>query len=181
MTHDAQRRFTEVVVPQTDRAFRLALWLTGSRPDAEDVVQDAALRAFQAIGEFRGSNGRAWFLTIVRRTALTWMARNRPKTVVTVEDLETVEALHPGREPAFGADVPPTPEAILLSAQQGCRVMDALNALPLPFREVLVMRELEDLSYREIADILEIPVGTVMSRLSRARTILARTLAAELR
>ena len=177
--HEAQRRFAEVVMPQADQAFRLALWLTHSRHDAEDVVQDAALRAFQAIGDFGGSSPRAWFLTIVRRTAYGWIAKNRPKDLVHVDSLEEVERLHPGAEPAFGADVPATPEGVLLAKQRGSRVTDAVNALPVRFREVIVMREMEDLSYREIADILDLPIGTVMSRLARARATLVQLLAEE--
>ncbi len=179
MTHEAQRRFAEVVVPQTDQAFRLAVWLTRSRHDAEDVVQDAALRAFQAIDDFAGSSPRAWFLAIVRRTAFTWIAKNRPKDLVLSDDLEGAERSYPGAEPAFGAEVPATPEAALLANQQGRRVTEAVNALPVRFREVLVMREMEELSYREIADILDVPIGTVMSRLARARAILVRLLAEE--
>lgn len=181
MPEEAQRRFAEVVMPQADHAFRLAHWLTHSRHDAEDVVQDAALRAFRAIGDFNGVSPRAWFLTIVRRTAFTWIAKNRPKDLVLTDDLEEAERAHPGAGPAFGAEPPATPEAALLANQQGNRVTAAVQALPVQFREALVLREMENLSYREIADILDIPIGTVMSRLARARTILMTTLAEERR
>ena len=179
MTRDeAQRRFAEVVLPQADQAFRLARWLTHNRDDAEDVVQDAALRAFQAIGTFAGGNPRAWFLTVVRRTAFTWMAKNRPKDLVLSDDIEAAER---GEGGAFGAEPPPSPETILLARQHGDRVAAAIGALPVRFREAIVLRELEDLSYREIAEILDLPIGTVMSRLARARTMLMTSLAEERR
>ncbi len=177
----ARRRFAEVVLPQTDHAFRLAQWLTHSRHDAEDVVQDAALRAFQAIDEFRGPSARAWFLTIVRRTAFTWIAKNRPKDLVFTEDLETAERLHPGAAPAFGAEPPATPEMALLSHQQSDRVTAAVQTLSVQFREAIVLREMEQMSYREIAEVLDIPIGTVMSRLARARAMLMEVLAEDKR
>ena len=178
---DAQRRFAEIVMPQADQAFRLALWLTRSRHDAEDVVQDAALRAFQAIGDFGGSSPRAWFLTIVRRTAFTWIVKNRPKDLITADNLDALEEPHAGSELAFGAELPATPEGALLASERDVRVKDAVNALPVRYREIVVMREMEELSYREIADVLEIPIGTVMSRLARARAILIQVLAEERR
>ncbi len=178
---EAQRRFAEVVMPQADHAFRLAQWLTHSRHDAEDVVQDASLRAFRSIGDFNGSSPRAWFLTIVRRTAFTWIAKNRPKDLVLSDDLEGVERANPGAEPAFGVERPGSPEGALLASQQGERVAAAVKALPLSFREALVLREMESLSYREIAEILDLPLGTVMSRLARARAILVEVLAEERR
>lgn len=177
--HEAQRRFAEVVMPLADHAFRLAQWLTHSRCDAEDVVQDASMRAFRAIGDFNGSNPRAWFLTIVRRTALTWIAKNRPKDLVVSDDLEGAERGNPGAEPAFGAESSPDPERVLLRKQQGERVAAAVEALPTRLREALVLREMEGLSYREIAEVLEMPIGTVMSRLARARAILVGALAEE--
>lgn len=176
---EAQRRFAEVVMPQADHAVRLARLLTRSRHDAEDVVQDASLRAFRAIGQFNGSSPRAWFLAIVRRTAFTWMAKNRPKELVPSEDLDDREGASPEAQSAFGAEPSADPEKALLGRQQGERVAAAVNALPLRFREALVLRELEGLSYREIAEILEVPIGTVMSRLARARAILVGALAGE--
>ncbi len=182
MTQDgAGRRFAEVVLPQADHAFRLARWLTRSPHDAEDIVQDAALRAFQAIDEFHGTNARAWFLTIVRRTAFTWLAKNRPKDLVLTEDLEQAERAHPDAEPAFGAERSATPEQSLLRSQRSDRVAAAVQALPVRFREAIVLRELETMSYREIAEILDVPVGTVMSRLARARALLQERLAEERR
>ncbi|MEJ0096484.1 MAG: sigma-70 family RNA polymerase sigma factor [Methylocella sp.] len=151
---EAQRRFAEVVMPQADHAFRLARWLTHSVHDAEDIVQDASLRAFRAIGDFNGVSARAWFLTIVRRTAFTWIAKNRPKELALPDDLERGDS---DAEPAFGARPLPTPEEALLGRQQTNRVATAVNALPLQFREALVLREMENLSYREIAEILEVP------------------------
>lgn len=168
-------------MPQADHAFRLAVWLTHSRTDAEDVVQDAALRAFQAIADCSGSNPRAWFLSIVRRTAFTWLAKNRPKDLVSTDGLEEVERLHPDAELAFGAQVPHNPEAALLASQRGDRVTRAVDGLPIHYREVVVMREMEEFSYREIADILEVPIGTVMSRLARARAVLVQALAEDRR
>ncbi|HEX4768501.1 MAG TPA: sigma-70 family RNA polymerase sigma factor [Lichenihabitans sp.] len=182
MTQDAaRRRFAEAVMPQADQAFRLAKWLTRNPHDAEDIVQDAALRAFQAIGEFHGGNARAWFLTIVRRTAFTWLAKNRPKDLVFAEDLEQAEQTHPGGEPAFGAEPSATPEQALLRRQRSDRIAAAVEALPIRFRETIVLREMEDLSYREIAEILDVPVGTVMSRLARGRALLVADLAEERR
>ncbi len=180
MTQDAAgKRFAEVVIPHTDHAFRLARWLTHNRHDAEDVVQDAALRAFQAIDGYNGTNARAWFLTIVRRTAFTWMAKNRPRDLVPTADLELAERLRPHGELAFGAEAVPTPEQSLLAGQRESRIGVAVAALPVHFREVIVLRELENMSYRDIAEILDLPIGTVMSRLARGRALLVEGLAEE--
>lgn len=176
---EARQRFADIVMPQADHAFRLALWLTRNRDDAEDVVQDASLRAYRAIGDFAGTSPRAWFLTIVRRTAYTWIAKNRPKDLVVTDDLEAAERDSAELDPAFGARPPPSPEAILRAKQENGRVLGAIQALPVHFREALVLRDLEELSYREIADTLDVPIGTVMSRLARARTMLMRDLAEE--
>ena len=174
---EARQRFADVVMPQADHAFRLALWLTRNRDDAEDVVQDASLRAFRAIGDFAGASPRAWFLTIVRRTAYTWIAKNRPKDLVATDDLEAAERDRPEADPGFGVRPLPSPEAILLAKQESGRVRGAIEALPVRFREALVLRDLEEMSYREIAGTLDVPIGTVMSRLARARAMLMRDLA----
>jgi RNA polymerase sigma-70 factor (ECF subfamily) len=154
---EPQAGFEQIVLPHLDAAYNLARWLAGNDHDAEDIAQEACVRAWQFFGGYRGGNSRAWLLTIVRNTAYTWLKKNRPQTMVTLtdDDLAEVEDTA-GQGRAFqNADVP------VLRA--------ALEELPLEFREALVLRELEGLSYKEIADIAEVPLGTVMSRLARAR------------
>jgi RNA polymerase sigma factor (sigma-70 family) len=157
--------FTSVVLPHLDAAYNLAYWLTGNRTDAEDVVQEASLRAFRAIRQFSGGSARAWVLRTVRNTACSWLRKNRPTTIVTVEDLEAVEALHV--TPCDSAIE--TPEAALIAAVDAKHLRAAIAALPMPFRETLLLREVEGLAYREIAETTEASIGTVMSRLARAR------------
>jgi RNA polymerase sigma factor (sigma-70 family) len=168
----ARRRFEAVAMPYLDDAYRLARWLTRSGTDAEDVVQDAFLRAFAAIGGYAGGNPRAWVLTIVRRTAYSWMAKNRPALLVVTDDLEAVERAQTAPGEGCGA----TPESLLIAAQDGERLSRAIEALSPPFREALVLRDVQGLSYREIAEVMEIPIGTVMSRLARARGVLVKAL-----
>ena len=165
-------RFKSVVLPHLDAAYSLAHWLTGNRTDAEDVAQEALLRAFRAINTFAGGSARAWVLSIVRNTAYSWLRKNRPAAVVTVDDLEAVELAqaNPGDPDA------PTPEATLLAKIDAEQLRAAIAALPAPFRETLVLRDIEGLDYREIAQATEVPIGTVMSRLARARSRLAATL-----
>ncbi len=153
------------MTPHINEAYRLAHWLTGNRADAEDVVQDASLRAFRAIGSFAGGNARAWVLSIVRNTAYSWLRQNRPSAVVTVEDLEAVELMQsdPGDRSVE------TPEVALIAKADAEQLRAAIAALPSPFRETLVLRDIEGLDYREIAEATEVPIGTVMSRLARAR------------
>ncbi|MGE5770934.1 MAG: sigma-70 family RNA polymerase sigma factor [Hyphomicrobiales bacterium] len=162
---DDNARFRSVVIPHIDDAYRLAHWLVGNRTDAEDVVQDASLRAFRAIREFAGGSARSWVLSIVRNTAYSWLRKNRPTAVITVEDLEAVELAqaNPG-----GPDGE-TPEAALIAKVDAEQLRAAIAALPTPFRETLVLRDIEGLDYREIAETTEVPIGTVMSRLARAR------------
>jgi RNA polymerase sigma factor (sigma-70 family) len=169
---DDNARFANVVMPHIDDAYRLALWLTGNGADAEDVVQDASLRAFRAIRSFAGGSARAWLLSIVRNAAYSWLRTNRPASVVTVDDLEAVELAQasPGDPDA------PTPEATLIAKIEAEELRTAIAALPAPFRETLVLRDIEGLDYREIAQTTEVPVGTVMSRLARARRRLTVTL-----
>jgi RNA polymerase sigma factor (sigma-70 family) len=165
-------RFTSVVMPHLDGAYNLAHWLTGSRADAEDVVQDASLRAFRAIHRFAGGNARAWVLCIVRNTAYSWLSKNRPIAVVTVESLEAVEAANAKPADQSGE----TPEAALIAKTDAEYLRAAIAALPTPFRETLVLRDIEGLEYREIAEAIEVPIGTVMSRLARARSRLIATI-----
>jgi RNA polymerase sigma factor (sigma-70 family) len=164
-----QTRFAEVFLPHLVDAFRLAKWLAGSSADAEDIVQEASLRAFKAIRSFAGSNARAWVLTIVRNTSYTWLAKNRPRAVVLTEDLDQVTRETMDR--ADGDAEVATPEAALIAKMEGEEVRKAVASLPPTFREVLVLREINDLDYRTIAEIIQAPIGTVMSRLARARKL----------
>jgi RNA polymerase sigma factor (sigma-70 family) len=173
---DDNALFASVVMPHIDAAYQLARWLTGNRADAEDVVQDALLRAFRATRGFAGSSARAWVLSIVRNSAYSWLRKNRPGVIVTVEDLEAVEAAQPNQGQADVA----TPEAALIAKTDAERLRAAIAALPTPFREMLVLRDIEGLDYREIAEVSEVPIGTVMSRLARARCRLIATIGAKI-
>ncbi len=155
--NEQQARFERLVMPHLDAAYNLARWLAGNDHDAEDIAQEACVRAFRFVGGCRASDGRAWLLTIVRHTAFSWLKKHRPAARVSLDDDELAEIEDPSDPTgAFhGAD------ADVLRA--------ALEALPMAFREALVLREVEGLSYKEIADVAEVPVGTVMSRLARAR------------
>jgi len=152
-------RFEEAMLPHLAAAYNLARWLTRNGPDAEDLVQDAYLRALKAFDGFRGDNGRAWLLRIVRNTCYTWLQENRVQELATAFD-EEVHATEDGST---------NPETLLLRSADKQFLKEALEKLPLEFREVIVLRELEGLSYKEIAELAGIPVGTVMSRLARAR------------
>jgi RNA polymerase sigma factor (sigma-70 family) len=169
-----QNRFAEVFLPHLDDAFRLARWISGSRADAEDIVQEASLRAFKGIRNFSGGSTRAWTLTIVRNASYSWLAKNRPSTVVLTEDLDQ-RAREEMERGAGNGDVP-TPEATLIAKMEAEEVRNAVATLPLPFREILVLREIHDLDYRSIAEIIQVPIGTVMSRLARARKLIFATL-----
>ncbi len=163
--------FGEIFLPHLPEAFRLARWLTGNASDAEDVVQDAAIRAFRGIGTFGTLNARAWSLSIVRNTAYTWLMKNRPRSVVFTEDLSVSERQYIERGMSDGASVE-TPEQIALANATSENVQRAISALPAMFREVIVLREMHELNYKDIADVTDLPIGTVMSRLSRARRML---------
>jgi RNA polymerase sigma factor (sigma-70 family) len=169
-----QARFTEVFVPYLVDAFRLARWLAGSRADAEDIVQEASMRAFKNIRGFSGGNPRAWVLTIVRNTSYSWLAKNRPKDVVLSDDLDQD---HREQIEQAGTDEMQTPETALIAKQEAQQVRKAMASLPAPFREILVLREIHDLDYRTIAEVAALPIGTVMSRLARARRLLSATIA----
>ena len=151
--------FEEAVLPHLDAAYNLARWLTRNDTDAEDVVQEAFLRAFKFFGGFHGADGRSWLLAIVRNTCYTWMQHNRsPELSVPLDDeLHEIES----------KDL--NPEVLLVQRADTLMVRRALEELPVEFREVLVLRELEEMSYRDIANVTDLPLGTVMSRLARGR------------
>jgi RNA polymerase sigma-70 factor (ECF subfamily) len=156
--HKAQNNFNnfeQSVLPYLDSAYNLARWLTRNDQDAEDVVQEASLRAFKYFDSFNGDNSRTWLLAIVRNTCYTWMKRNRPPESPAVFDEEAHAA-------ATSADWP--------------MLNSALAALPPEYREVVILHGLEGLTYREIAEVADIPIGTVMSRLARARKQLQTSL-----
>ena len=164
--HNPLPSFEQAVLPHLDAAYNLARWLTRNERDAEDVVQESYLRAFRFFAGFRGGDARAWLMRIVRNTCYTWLHANRPLQEATEFD-----------ETLFSPDSPsPNPEEAVLRNDRGALVRKALEALPANFREVLILRELEGLSYKEIADITGMPAGTVMSSLSRARDRLRQVL-----
>jgi RNA polymerase sigma-70 factor (ECF subfamily) len=153
-------RFEETVLPHLNAAFNLARWLTRNEHDAEDVVQESYLRAFSSFHTFQlGRDGRAWLLKIVRNTCYTWLRKNRPS--------EVSERFEEGDPDASVAHA--NPETLLLAKVNTQLMREALEDVSPEYREILILRELEELSYKEIAQILDVPLGTVMSRLSRAR------------
>lgn len=169
-------RFEQLALPCMEAAFNLAFWLVRSRPDADDVVQEAYLRAFRAFDGFRGEDMRPWLLAIVRNTAYRWLSnRRRSGSVVSLEEafagnLDEGSAAH-----QIAADEPSAEEQMIVAADRDY-VLRALAELPPAFREVLVLREIEGSSYREIAEVTGAPVGTVMSPLSRGRSELRKVL-----
>lgn len=158
--------FEELVLPHLDAAYNLARWLARNPHDAEDVVQDACIRALKYAGSLHGNDARGWFLTIVRNAFYDWLGRNRPAELVHEDDEVIATRIDPSS---------PDPEHEALRRAELHALADAIEALPLQYREVLVLRELEEMSYKEIARIADIPIGTVMSRLARARGLLQRS------
>jgi RNA polymerase sigma-70 factor (ECF subfamily) len=156
----SQGRFEEVVLPHADAAYNLARWLTRNDHDADDVMQDAMLRAYRFYPGLRGE-ARPWLLAIVRNVCWTWLKSKRPAELAPIDDV---------------ADETRGPEVLLARELDRKALNEAIASLPIPFREVLILRELEDLSYKQIAHIAELPIGTVMSRLARARRMLAEKL-----
>jgi len=162
--------FEALMLPHLDAAQNLAKWLLRNEQDAQDVVQEAYLRALKSFGGFHGSNGRAWLLTIVRNTSYTLMKKNRAVDLTTTFDEERHATDYESANPA----------ALLEQTEDAELVREAMDHLPAEFREILVLRHLEGLSYKEIADTAQIPPGTVMSRLARARGKLKEYLAARI-
>lgn len=166
------RRFEEIFASHLDAAYAFARWLTRDERNAEDVVQEACLRAFKSLDGFHGGNGRAWLLAIVRNTYYTWLKKRRVEALSVSFDEDTMD----GGELA-ALEAPGSAVDALLQQQDARRLVNAaLEQLPEEFREVIVLRELEDLSYKEIAAIAGIPLGTVMSRLARGRKLLLQHL-----
>lgn len=161
--------FEQTVMPHLNAAYNLARWLTRNAADAEDLVQEAYLRAFRSFDTFQGEDGRAWLLAVVRNTCFTWLRKkgNQPTA-------EFDEQMH------STADQSPNAESVLLNQAALGSLHGCLEALPLEFREAIVLRELEELSYKEISDIARVPVGTVMSRIARGRKRLRQCLAGAL-
>ena len=163
---DQRARFEETIMPHLDAAYNLARWLTRNEHDAQDVVQEAFLRAFKFFGGFHGGNSRSWLLSIVRNTAYTWLQKNRKPELASVFD----EEMH------MVEDAASNPEVLVLRNADHQQLMTAIEQLPVEFREAIVLRELEGMSYKEIADMADVPIGTVMSRLARARKQLQQLL-----
>jgi RNA polymerase sigma-70 factor (ECF subfamily) len=162
-------RFVAEVLPHGAAAYNLARWLCRDEADARDIVQESFARALQYFGGFRGGDARSWLLRIVRNTAFTWLG-SRPATVVAEPDGRG-ELLEPA--PGSGAAPAADPLGAVIRDEEALALRRAIAGLPVEYREVLVLREFEDLAYREIAAIIGCPIGTVMSRLARARDELA--------
>ncbi|MDI2142401.1 MULTISPECIES: sigma-70 family RNA polymerase sigma factor [unclassified Pseudomonas] len=157
-------RFEELIAPHLDAAYNLARWITGNDAAARDVVQESALRAFRFLQRFADGNAKAWFLTIVRNESYTCLKASAGRHWVAIDD-ETGDidgALSHGQ----------SPELLAIHTENAALLQQALSALPPAFREVIVLKELEDMPYKDIALVVDIPIGTVMSRLARARAML---------
>jgi RNA polymerase sigma-70 factor, ECF subfamily len=164
-----RKRFDSLVMPHLDAAYNLARWLTHNDADAQDVVQESFMRAMRYMGSFRGDSARAWLLQIVRHTCYSWLKENRPVEKVAIDDLDDVWQ-------EIAAPAADEPHSMAIRKADRLQINEAIAALPVAFREVLVLRELEDLSYIDIARIADIPLGTVMSRLARARGLMREAL-----
>jgi RNA polymerase sigma-70 factor (ECF subfamily) len=156
---DRRARFEQVVMPHLSTAYNLARWLTRNDHDAEDLVQEAYLRAYKFFDRFQGDDGRPWLLAVVRNTCYTWLKQHRARELAASFD----EEIHGAASDAFN------PEKLLLQKATRQLLHEALEELPVEFREVVVLRDLEGFSYKEIAAIVDVPLGTVMSRLTRGR------------
>jgi RNA polymerase sigma factor (sigma-70 family) len=170
LTNSYQReQFEQLVLPHMDAAYNLARWLVRNPHDAEDLAQEAMTRAIKFFNGFRGGDPRAWLLTIVRNSCFTWLGRNRAKDLAEFNE----EAHSPGisaQGDQSSSQMPPSnPETMAIAEAESARVRRALEELPVIFRETIVMRELEGMSYKEIADVTSVSIGTVMSRLARGR------------
>ena len=162
--------FEATILPHLGSAYNFVRWLLRNDGDAEDVVQETYLRAFKFFGGYHGGDSRAWLLTIARNTCYTWLQQNRSRELMnTIDDAPEIAALDDTN-----------PETLLLQRIDEQQISKALEELPIEFREVMLLREMEGLSYKEIATLAAVPIGTVMSRLARARKRLQQTLAGRL-
>ncbi|MEO5658721.1 MAG: sigma-70 family RNA polymerase sigma factor [Polaromonas sp.] len=170
--NDSTRQFEEVMLPHLNAAYSLARWIVRDSQQAEDLVQEAYLRAFRYFNRFHGEDARPWLLKIVRNTCYSWLQANREMSnVMEFRNDENIIDVSNSND-SFGGN----PESLLLRKARREEVLAAVEALPLPFREVIVLREMEEMTYEFIAEVMNIPVGTVMSRLSRARALLRKSL-----
>jgi RNA polymerase sigma-70 factor (ECF subfamily) len=169
MALEPEESFDAVVLPHLDAAYRLARWLMRDSDDVDDVVQEASLRAFRYFRTFVGGDGRAWFLRIVRNTSYSWRRRHHQAPTDSFDE-----------EQHSSTRAQSDPETLLVQRDDATLIAQALGRLPDHFHQLLVLRELEGLSYRELSDVIGIPMGTVMSRLSRAREALRTALDGEL-
>jgi RNA polymerase sigma-70 factor (ECF subfamily) len=165
---DRARSFEAVALPHLDAAYNLARWITHNHQDAQDVIQDAYLKALSYFDSFDGRDARPWLLQTVRHAAYSWLAKNRPKDMVVLD--------HDDAWPEVPGPTTQEPEAIALCKSERTRINAALATLPVGYRDVLILREMEELPYRDIARIAGIPIGTVMSRLARARRLMRAAL-----
>jgi RNA polymerase sigma-70 factor (ECF subfamily) len=180
---DPNSRFELLVLPHLDSAYNLARWLLRDEQDAKDVAQEALLRAFRFFDQFRGTDARPWLLKIVRNTSFTWLQQKRAKNAVSLDDDEEDQNEIQGEAATSShatASISADPEELMLAKVDRQVMNAAIERLPVKFKEALLLREFEDLSYKEIAMIAEVPVGTVMSRLGRARALLTKHLQEEL-
>lgn len=165
-------RFELQVLPHLDAAFNLARWLVGNDSDAQDITQEACLRSLKYFDSFHGTDARGWLLTIVRNTSYTWLRQYRveePTVSIEEEFLDLTQSAHEALGESAGYGVAANPETYLLQQADANLLRQAITQLPVEFREAMVLREIEELSYKQIAAITGVPVGTVMSRLARAR------------
>jgi RNA polymerase sigma-70 factor (ECF subfamily) len=172
-------RFERSVLPHLDAAYNLARWLTRNDHDAEDVVQEAYLRAIRYFEGMKEADARPWLLTIVRNTCYTWLEKNRPVELVALDDPASVSTEDESLGSSGGLES--NPEVVVLQSANRKLVNQALEELPVAYREVIVLREIEDLSYKEIAAVAGVPVGTVMSRLARGRLLLKGAIESRMR
>lgn len=177
MAGDGKRmRFEREVLPHLDAAYNLARWLLRDGQDAADATQDACLRAYKYFDGFHGDNAKAWLLRIVRNCCYSWLKDNPKGESMSPNENGELDPAHEQALAAAGHG-PPSPDAQLIEAADRALLETCLAALPTDFREVLILREIEELSYKEIGEIAEIPIGTVMSRLARGRTLLQKYIA----